>query len=168
VSGPPLGQANGSRAKASPALASKTGSLSTVSLVEARRLTAEEATRSSAHGGLRLTFLVARSSASSGPFSLSELRDMTVDGKSYADTTFEAMKRRFEPQTSIEEPRNVRLGTRTVDEAFKVGGTTAVVMVTTLYGGTVPAKGDGALTLKVGWGQRLEEFAFRFDLARLP
>lgn len=158
------------QAPAAPASApvSKIGSFSTVHLVEAKRVAADEARREGASGGLRLMFLVVRSASASGPFTLSELRDVTLGTKSYSATTLETMGRRFEPHTSIEEPRNVRLGARNVGEIFELGGTTAVVMVTTLYGAALPQKGEGALTLKVGWDKQLEEFGFRFDLARLP
>lgn len=140
------------------------GERASVWLVSVRRLPSNDA---GAPAALEFTFAITRKPGASGPFSLSELRDCEVRGKSYAARTLASTGRAFEPKSVIEDADQVAHGEGTIVDALAVPSSDAIVMITRLFGETLPASGEIQVTPRVGWGEKLESFAFRFDLANV-
>ena len=99
-------------------------------------------------------------------FTLAELRDFLIDGKSYADLTYDELGVAIEPDTLV-------------IESFKVYGSepelqnrirdkdNGIIMKTTIYGATLPQKGRLSLKTSVGWDNKVEDFSFSFKLEDL-
>src|SRR5437879_2713508 len=87
------------------------GRQSTVTLLAGGRLReARDADGNQSPAGLVFSFLVVRKPGVRGHFTLTELRDFTVDGERYASLTKRSAGRDFEPMTNIYDPGRVHLG----------------------------------------------------------
>lgn len=149
-------------------LATRSGKLSIVHLLEVRRINAQGAAEHGAPGGVQLTFLVVRQPQVEGQLTLSELRDIEIDGSKYSVTTASALDgRKFEPQTTIDNPPNARIAAGAVGALVPLDGKTAVVVRTELFGQPLPGEGQMTVRFEVGWGKRTEALVFSRALDQL-
>lgn len=146
----------------------KMGVHSEVRLLSAQRLPAH-ALSEAGRGidGLRFVFLVSRLAKSEESLTLKEVRDFTVDGRSYRAIIGDESDRNVEPQSYILDPSDLLNLDGAVGGLLRKGRTAAGIVVD-IAGGKLPSRGRVQVTLSVGWNDRVEDFAFEFELDRVP
>jgi hypothetical protein len=109
-----------------------------------------------------------------GTFTLTELRDVQVNRRSYRELTLEASGKSFEPSTAIFDVPGF-LARKRPDLSARLrtsSGEDFRVIETTIGGSALPRRGRCELTLEVGWSSSVqqpasERFPFSRDLARI-
>lgn len=141
------------------------GSMSTVELLDVSGpVPAQQVLPSQAPDGHTFYFLVTRLPDVEGLFTLKELRDFTVDGRSYFALTRERVGATFEPHTIVEDVFDFRKDVRP-DLAPRVPlDGERIIMYTTIYGADIAYGSSASLVLEVGWGKRVEPFSFTVQL----
>ncbi len=96
-------------------------------------------------------------------FTLAELRDFLIDGKSYAELTNASLGVAIEPDTLVIESYKVyedepELRGRIRDKD------NGIIMKTVIFGTALPRKGKVSVKPSVGWDNNVEAFAFSFKL----
>jgi hypothetical protein len=146
----------------------KQGTLSEVRLLDLSRLPSQIVRSASpAQDGFRMVFLILSRVSGEAVFTMQELRDVTVDGRSYREVTVTALGKPIEPMTTILKTEDLARIDGSVRQLLRAT-TRAAAMVVDIPGATRPARGQGRVLLKVGWNDRLEEFAFQFDMSQVP
>ena len=137
-----------------------------VSLLQVSRL--DGANKNGAPDGIMAVFLVTPNSAQKRKFTLTETRDFTLNGKSYAATTQTYLKKTFEPDTTIydvdEYFRDHPEVARVVEAPPSKNGCENVLLTIAIYGMKMPAAGKVQMLVKVGYNLTVEPYAFSFEL----
>jgi hypothetical protein len=123
-----------------------------------------------AESGLLFIFYVVRNSNTTGNFTLSELRDFTINGESYTEKTHRDMGRTFEPGTIIEDYGDFITYYRPdLKDVLPVPSdpscASVMILRTGVAGSQIPEKGMAEVEIQVGWGKALESFTFQYDIA---
>lgn len=141
------------------------GRLSTVRLIRAWRLDANALALRGAPDGVGFEFLIVRKPGVEGHFTITELRDVTVEQQGYQQRTREAANTVFEPRTVVDDLKDVRTSEgQSLDEAYGIPEEGASVMRTLLFGASLPWSGALRVVPKLGWGNETEPFEFNLRL----
>jgi hypothetical protein len=116
--------------------------------------------------GLRVVFLIRKKPGVQGKFTLRELRDFTIDGRSYRDLTRETLGKEYEPSTLIDDvPGFIENHPDLSAEIPALSGEEALIMEATIGGARFPRAGRCEVTVEVGWTST-ERFSFSLDLKK--
>ena len=147
-----------------------TGSLSEVRIIEIARLRHDHLKgKEPAQDGLVFVFRVDRLPGHPGFFSLSELRDFTINGVKYRKPENVDRSTLAEPNTVVGTWTNYLTEYRPDLRIFQNNrnASDSVMMIVEIYGPRLPAKGDCTVTIDVGWGKETEKFMHSFRLEDL-
>jgi hypothetical protein len=125
-------------------------------------------TAAPAEDGLRLVFLVASRLPGDAELTFRELRDFTVNDQSYRSMSIARLGKAIEPGTEVVNPSTLTERDATVHKLVPPGPFDSIGMIVDIAGAKLPASGVARLRLQVGWNDRLEDFEFEFDLAKVP
>lgn len=115
-----------------------------------------------AKDGLTFLFFVGRRPMVEGLFTLNELRDFRIDGKSYRETSTTAIGRPVEPTTTIDDIPDFAREFPQFAADLPTGYRMAVTMVARIGGSEIDSNAPGQVVVDVGWGGRQERFTFLF------
>ncbi|HBG66765.1 MAG TPA: hypothetical protein DDW78_09875 [Treponema sp.] len=116
--------------------------------------------------GIAFYFEISKINKKSKYFTLSELRDFFIDGKSYAQMTKESLGTDIEPDTEITDSSRLLAEEPELKKRIK-DKKNGIVMKTLIYGAALPESGTVRVAVHVGWDSELEEFDFEFDIGDL-
>lgn len=151
-----------------PSPQTQDGKLSSVRLIELASANPDRPwpELAGAPDGLRVVVLIRKKPGVQGKLTLRELRDFTIDGRSYRDLTLATLNREYEPSTVIRNVRDfIEQHPELSSEIPELSGEEALVMETTIGGARFPRVGRCEVTLEVGWTST-ERFSFRLDLKK--
>lgn len=116
-----------------------------------------------ATGGLLFEFdILPTDGAPQASFTLSELRDVLVNGQSYMALTKAALGQTFEPHTEIN-----KLAPHAETKLTKERRAQAVTMRVIIWGVAPPRTGSCDIALAVGWGSQTEKIKLVVPLSKL-
>jgi len=147
-----------------------TGNLSKVTSIEIARLPQERLEKKApAQDGVVFVFRIDRLPGSTGYFTLSELRDFTIDRHFYRKPDTVDMSTLIEPQTVIEDWADfIDIYRPDLRPQFEnVDNTNTTVMIVEIYGPNLPDSGNGSVSIDVGWGKETELLAFTFQIENM-
>ena len=152
---------------ASPVSApSRSGKLSVVYLLDVtrpRQITLVEPV-AGALDGILFYALIVQAQPTDEIFHLQETGDLALESGSYAQRTIAEVGRALEPQTIVEDIPDFFTSVRSDLAHFEAlaAGRAGVVVYGIVPGGTLKDGERGSLTLRYGWGDEVESFAFPF------
>lgn len=125
--------------------------------------------------GLAFLFEITKLKKNDKVLCMQELRDFTIDGISYAQTTKEKLGISVEPKTVIEDSYKLAEENPDLKDIIK-NKKSGIVMETAIFGADLPQNGKVSVTVQVGWGdvdkekntssnETTEDFTFEFNLS---
>lgn len=147
-----------------------TGTMSDVRIIEIARLRPGHLKgKEPAKDGLLFVFRIDRLHGHPGYFTLSELRDFTIDGGKYRKPDNIDPSTLVEPLTVGDTWTNFIAEYRPDLSTYQNTRADAdsEMMIVEIYGPQLPARGDCKVVIDVGWGKETEKFSHSFRLGDL-
>ena len=146
------------------------GHMSNVQVVEVARIPQVRLIdKAPAQDGVIFVFRIDRIPGNDGYFTLSELRDFTINGVKYRKPDNVDIKTLVEPHTTIDEWTDYISGYRPdlVKYINDANITNSMTMITEIFGPELPTNGSCNVSIDVGWGKETEWFSYNFKLEDL-
>jgi hypothetical protein len=143
-------------AETPPSVPTQNGRLSKVRLLGAVRTSVRDSP-----DGIAFHFLVARTLAATGRFTLRETRDFLLAGSSYQQKTKNELGEVFEPRTTIDDAAAFLALHPDLRASAPESVKNAVVLSVAIGGAKLPNDGTVEVTLHVGYDKTIESFKFK-------
>ena len=122
-----------------------------------------------AEDGVMFYFLLEKMEGKDGQLSLKELKDFSINGRSYQTLTEEKLGYAITPQTVLEDVSDFRkgIGPGLRSKIQKADDKRAIIMIVCIAGAELPRKGMITFDLFLGLEKKVEPFSYALDLAQI-